>query len=175
MADSTVRLYQWVLQHTLLVNIDTRTPLFPNRNSAGTHELTPAHLQHMASLWPSLPLLYQAVLNKVYNDGGCIFGVRGLGSAYVLRELHNAEQSVEARFSRKWEKGGRSTSSARARLEQGQRDVGRRQVHKRNNRETKYLRVISGISVSKTAAGKKCGGIPALKEYSFERHRSGLM
>jgi len=59
----------------------------------------------MASLWPRLPLLYQAVLNKVYNDWGCIFGVRGLGSAYVLRELHNAEQSVEARFSRKWEKG----------------------------------------------------------------------
>ena len=105
MADCTVRLYQWVLQHTLLVSIDTRTPLFPNRNSVGTHEHTPAHLQHMASLWPRLPLLYQAVLNKVYNDWGCIFGVRGLGSAYVLRELHNAEQSVEARFSRKWEKG----------------------------------------------------------------------
>ena len=89
--DCTVRLYQWVLQHTLLVSIDTRTPLVPKRNSVGTHEHTPAHLQHVASLWPRLPLLYQAVLNKVYNDWGCIFGVRGLGSAYVLRELHHAE------------------------------------------------------------------------------------
>ena len=53
------------------------------------------HLQHVARLRPRFPRLDQAVLNKIYNNGGRIFGVRGLRRAYVLSQLHHTAHSVE--------------------------------------------------------------------------------